>query len=76
LLIVKPGLRASHLESTFSRVDDELSGLEARLARGEALSLASTVEAAIGSIRALLVAWMEEDGKPTPGENIEFLGTR
>jgi hypothetical protein len=73
LLIVKPGLRASHLESTFSRVDDELSGLEARLARGEALSLASTVEAAIGSIRALLVAWMEEDGKPTPGENIEFL---
>jgi hypothetical protein len=66
-------LKSGQIGAVFSRVDDELTGFEARLARGESLPLASTVEAAIGLIRALLVAWMEGDGKPAPAANAEFL---
>lgn len=73
MLIVEPGLKPGQIESVFSRVDVELASLEARLARGEVLPLAPTVDAAIELVRALLVAWMEEDGKPAPDTNTGFL---
>ncbi|MBI4195186.1 MAG: hypothetical protein HY526_08915 [Betaproteobacteria bacterium] len=56
-------MKVSQIESVFLKVDGELAALEARIARGEALPLAPTVDAAIGLIRQLLIAYIDEEGK-------------
>lgn len=66
-------MKSGQIEAVFSRVDGELAGLEARLARGESLPLAATVDAAIGLVRALLVAWMQAGGKPVPAVDAGLL---
>ena len=61
------------LRRTFDESDAELKGLEQRIARGENLPLAETVERAIDVLKRLIGAYIADEGKkvvPEPAADL------
>lgn len=74
MLIVAPNLRSGELQQAFSAIDVELVAFERRIADGEALPLAATVERAIELIKRLVIAYVADaGGKPVPDAAADIL---
>lgn len=61
------------LAETFSRVDLEIGALESRLAGGRELPLRETVERAMDLVKALMIAFIRDEGRklpPDPGVDL------
>jgi hypothetical protein len=71
--IVDTGRQQDELAAVFAEIDVTLAGLEGAIVRGEALPLASTVDAAIASVRGLVTAYVAAAGKPPPAADADFL---
>ncbi len=71
--IVDTAGRQGELAVVFAEIDATLAGLEGAIARGEALPLASTVDAAITAVRRLVTAYVAAAGKPLPAADADFL---
>ena len=66
----------SQLGRTFAETDAELKGLEQRIARGENLPLAETVEYAIEILKRLIAAYIADEGrKAVPDPAADLLDT-
>jgi len=64
----------SQLNEVFSAADAELRALETRIAQGETLPLAATVEQAIAVISRLVAGYIADEGvKPVPDATTDIL---
>jgi hypothetical protein len=58
----------------FDAIDRDLLALETRIAQGEALALAPTVEAAIALVGRMIRGYLADEGrKPVPAEDADLL---
>ena len=74
MLILERDSGTGQLERTFAETDAELKGLEQRIARGENVPLAETVQRAIGVLNRLVAAYIADEGsKPVPDHAADLL---
>ena len=74
MLILERDSGTGQLERTFAETDAELKGLEQRIARGENVPLAETVQRAIGVLNRLVAAYIADEGsKPVPDPAADLL---
>ena len=71
--MVNPDTRSATLQAALERVDADIASLERRIAAGDALPLAATVEQAIALVRQLLAACIAVQGKPPPAMSEDIL---
>ena len=73
-VIVDTTAPQSELAAIFAEVDAALAAREALIARGDALPLAETVDAAIALVRRLVIAYVAATGgKVLPAADADFL---